>query len=226
MALKLAVIDGAIGPRLDLAVALRLAFRLDGDGQVRRMAAQAGDALGHGSAVASLVLSRAPSCRLLSGQVFDRSGPASASAVADAIAWAVEEGARVVNLSLGLREDRRALRDSCADAIASGVVLIASCPARGGMSYPAGYDGVLAVLGDARCAGDDCSYLAPGGVFGAAPMPPVGFPGGGASYAAARIAGLAAAFFVTHPTATAEDLQHQLQASARFHGRERRQAAA
>ncbi len=223
MSVKLAIIDSGIGAQLDAAVLARVALRLTEDGHVACVAESAVDGGGHGTAVASLVVARAPHCSLLSAQVFFSTQPSAARVVASAIDWCVAQGARVVNLSLGLHDDRRSLRDSCFGAVAQGVLLVASHPARGAPVYPALYPGVLAVNGDARCGEDDCSRIAPD-VFGASPLPPPGFCGGGASYAAARMTGRAGAFFKTFPAATAADFKNHLQVVARFHGRETRSA--
>lgn len=224
MSVKVAIIDSGIGPGLDADVGARVAMCLADDGQVQCAAGDRTDSIGHGTAVASLILARASRCSLLSAQVFYAARPTAARVIAAAIEWCVAEGARVVNLSLGLRDDRRVLRDSCLAAISRDVLLVASHPARGATTYPAAYPGVLAVTGDIRCGEGDCSSIAQNRLFGASPLPPDGFPGGGASYAAARMAGLAAVFFDAYPAATAADFRNHLQAVARFHGRERRQA--
>jgi len=151
MLVKVAIIDSGIGPGLDADLGAQVTMRLAEDGQVRCSAGDRTDSLGHGTAVASLVLARAPRCSLLSAQVFYATRPTTAQVIAAAIEWCIAEGARVVNLSLGLREDRRVLRESCLAAIARGVLLVASHPARGGATYPAAYPGMLAVSGDIRC---------------------------------------------------------------------------
>jgi subtilisin family serine protease len=226
MPVKVAIVDSGLGAGLDAAVSDRVAIRLADDGRVQCLPADANDALGHGSAVATLVLAGAPHCALLSVQVFDTARAASVLAIAAAIDWAVGEGARVINLSLGLRDDRRVLRDSCCAAMAQGVLLVASHPARGGVAFPAAYSGTLAVHGDSRCGDGDCSSVLDDVLFGASPRPPAGFAGGGASFATARVSGLAAAFFDANPAASAADFRSFLFATARFHGRERRSAAA
>lgn len=222
MLVKVAIIDSGIGPGLDADVGARVTIRLAEDGQMQCLVGDSTDSLGHGTAVASLVLARAPRCSLLSAQVFYAARPTAARVIAAAIEWCVAEGARVINLSLGLRDDRLVLRESCLAAISRGVLLVASHPARGEAAYPSAYPEVLAVIGDIRCGQGDCSAFEY--VFGASPLPPDGFSGGGASYAAARMAGRAAAFFETYPAATAADFRNHLLAIARFHGRERRQA--
>jgi subtilisin family serine protease len=223
MPVKVAIIDSGIGPELDAAVGARVAMRVNEEGQVQCSAGERTDTLGHGTAVATLVLAHAPRCSLLSAQVFYAARPATVLVITAAMEWCIAAGARVINLSLGLRDDRRALREGCLAAISQGVLLVASSPARGATAYPAVYPGVLAVSGDIRCKNEDCSIIAQDSLFGASPLPPDGFSGGGASYAAARMAGRAAAFFETFPAATAADFKHHLLAIARFHGRERRQ---
>ncbi len=212
MPVKAGIIDSRIGA--DFAVLQRLALA----GECSEEAA------GHGSAVASLVLALAPRCQLLSAEVFDARRPTAAQRVAEAIDWCVAQGAQLINLSLGLLEDRLVLRQSCLEALSRGVVLVAAHPARGQATYPAIYPGVLAVSGDIRCKEGECSCLESPHLWGACALPPVGFKGGGASYAAARITGLAARFFEDCPQAMAADLYAHLQRTAAFHGRERRQA--
>ena len=223
MVVKVAVVDTGIRAELSPDVAARIAMRLAEDGRVQCVDGEAIDPVGHGSAVASLILARVGRCSLLSAQVFFAAKPTAARVIAAAIDWGVAEGARVVNLSLGLREDRRELRESCCAAIARGVLLVASHPARGATTYPAVYPGVLAVTGDIRCGEGDCSSIAEDRLFGACPTPPHGFSGGGASYAAARMAGQAGAYFERNPSATARDFRTHLHAISRFHGREHKQ---
>ena len=226
MPVKVAIIDTGIGHGLGMDVAARVAVRLNEDGMVQFSTGNEVDPLGHGSAVARLVVDRAPRCSLLSAEVFYAALPTAANVVAEAITWCVEQGARIINLSLGLREDRNTLRESCLTAIAKDVLLVAAHPARGPATYPANYPGVLAVNGDIRCGQGDCSCIVKDHLFGASPLPPEGFSGGGASYAAARMTGQAAAFFEDHPVATTKDFRIHLLDSALFHGREHRQAAA
>lgn len=223
MLVKVAIVDTGLSAELARAVGNRVALCLSDDGQVQSSAGDAADPVGHGTAVARLILARAGQCCLLSAQVFDAARPTAARVIAAAIDWCVAEGARVVNLSLGLREDRLELRESCRSAVARGVLLVASHPARGATTYPAAYPGVLAVTGDVRCGEGDCSSLAHDRLFGASPIPPDGLSGGGASYATARMAGQATAFFKLNPAATVRDFRIHLQAISRFHGREHRQ---
>ena len=175
------------------------------------------DASAHGTTVARIVLHHAPHARLLCAKAFHPGGRAEAAAVAEALRWLVEGRARLVNLSLGLAHDREILRAAVADAIAHGVVLIASTPARRARVYPAAYPGVLRVTGDARCGPGELSAL--GGEpadYGACARDLDGTPGG-ASLAAAHVTGLLA-----RGLTTGTDAAMILERAVRFHGRERR----
>lgn len=224
MPVRIGIVDSGLDRELQAAADAQVRIASSADSPFGLAMAPEADTLGHGSAIARLVLARAPAARLLSAQVFAAGRPTSAFAIAAAIDWCVDRGARILNLSLGLLDDRAVLRESCLAAHARGVLLVASRAARGGVTYPAAYPEVLAATGDARCGEDDYSCLTPEDFFGASPRPPDGAPGGGASYAAARISGLAAAFFDKHPAAQAADFFDHLRAIARFHGRERRHA--
>jgi subtilisin family serine protease len=182
-----------------------------------------GDGVGHGTSVAKLVRVLAPMTHLLNAQAFIGGRHADAACVAEAIDWCLEQQARVINLSFGLSADHAALRAACAAAVARGVIVVASSPARGGSVYPAAYAGVLAVSGDARCAAQEWSVIEPGRLVGASTLAADGVTPGGASYAAARMSGHAAHFLVTRPDAGADDFRQWLAAGAAFRGRERRQ---
>lgn len=192
------------------------AFSASGDGPATP------DRLGHGTAVAAVLRRAAPEAVLRHAQVFDDTPVTSADRVARAVLWLAEE-ADIILLSLGLSADRRVLREACAAARGAGACLVAASPARGPACFPAAWPGVLAATGDARCGWDDLSLL-PGPVIGAwCASPERGGAGmGGASLAAARVAGhLAAAF-----PAGQDDPAGWLAARCRILGPERRLAPA
>jgi subtilisin family serine protease len=179
---------------------------------------RAGDAFSHGTTVAKIILHHAPGARLLCAQAFGPGNRAEPAAVAAALRWLIAEHARLVNLSLGLPHDRDVLRAAVAEALAAGLILIASTPARGAPVYPAAYPGVLRVTGDARCAPDEISAL--GGEpadYGACPRDLEG-TAVGASLAAAHLTGLLARGL----DAGEQNAAAILGRAARFHGRERR----
>ncbi|WP_165985721.1 type VII secretion-associated serine protease mycosin [Streptomyces sp. YIM 98790] len=116
---------------------------------------------GHGADSGSGIVGVAPEADILPVRVLleendparDEERDAPGNAVADGIRWAVDQGADVINLSLG-DDSPSAHPDAEEDAairhaLAEGVVVVASA-GNGGesgdpVSYPAGYPGVIAV---------------------------------------------------------------------------------
>jgi thermitase len=60
-----------------------------------------GESYGHGTSVASIVLQVAPKALIMPIRVLDSSGAGDTSKIANAIDWASQHGAKVINLSLG-----------------------------------------------------------------------------------------------------------------------------
>jgi len=117
------------------------------------------DQLGHGSSILEVINSQAPEAEIAVAQVFRERLTTTALQVAAAIEWLVEQQVDLINLSLGLRNDREPLRLACEAAIDCGIVVCASTPARGDPVYPAAYPGVFRMTGDARCEPDQISCL-------------------------------------------------------------------
>jgi type VII secretion-associated serine protease mycosin len=149
-----AVIDSGVdGAHPDLAAALVPGLdTLDPnqDGSV--------DTHGHGTAVAGVVGARlngvgmvgiAPDVGIMPIRVVGTDGLASSSNVARGILWAVDNGADVINLSLGAPESNAVLTQAIDTAMAAGVVVVAAAGNLGEEGnptvYPAAQPGVLAV---------------------------------------------------------------------------------
>lgn len=222
MQAKVGIVDSGVAPAQRPVLAACVGI-VAGSAGVRRVAPWH-DAVGHGTAVAQIILAQAPGAQLMSAQAFGGLRHADAACVAAGIEWCVEQRARIVNLSLGLPMDEPVLAAACRNALAAGAIVVAACPARGQRVYPAAYPGVLAVCGDARCGPGAWSFIAGPSLYGAAPLDVDGSSRGGASYAAARVSGLAARFLTALPTAGADELHLWLQGGAAFIGRERRGA--
>jgi len=179
------------------------------------------DHAGHGSALAA-VIAQADGVGLLDARIFDASLRASAAQAAAAIDWLVDGGARLVNLSFGLREDREVLREACARALSHGVLLVASAPARGAAVFPAAYPGVLRATGDARCAPGEHSWLgtAQADAGGAARTPCRRVAG--ASAGCAHVSAAIIRLMLEQPSASREALLETFGQTARYVGPERR----
>lgn len=216
--MKIGIVDSGCSREQGARVAASAAFVLDGQ-TVRRVAPQ-DDRLGHGTRVTGILLGSAPQAQLLVAQVFRERLSTSAAQVAAAMDWAVLQGARLVNLSLGLREPRPVLAAACARALDAGVVLCAAVPAIGPTVYPAGFTGVLRVTGDARCAlGEIAALGAAHADFGAYVRPIDGsLAGAGASMACAHLARLAARHLAAGGSAAS--LRDWLVTQSCYHGME------
>ncbi|WP_025126285.1 S8 family serine peptidase [Pseudomonas sp. PH1b] len=180
------------------------------------------DTLGHGSAIVEAIQQRAPDAQLYVAQVFDQRGVTSAAQVSAALYWLLEQEVRLINLSLGLRQDRPSLRQACAEAEARGVLLCASSPAQGEPVYPARYPGVLRATGDARCSAQQWAWLGSAQADFAACVQGAGSGQSGASLGCAALSGHIGAYLARHPDASKAQVAQWLREHADFHGPERR----
>ena len=220
-------------------------FRFEGDFQGRDNIPQ--DEVGHGTHVAGTVACLSNngvgvagvtwSCRLMPVKVLTRivninnpadvRGTGSAADIAAGIRWAVDNGARVLNLSLGGTTDTRVERDAIAYAIAHGAVVVAAMgnafQQGNPTSFPAAYPDVVAVgainQADARApfsqTGPHIDVSAPGvGVFST--VWDNGFTSmSGTSMASPHVAGLAALILSCNSTLTAGQVADIIRQTAR-----------
>jgi hypothetical protein len=112
----------------------------DGDGEVD-------ESTGHGTHVAGIVHLVAPDARIMPVRALDSDGGGSAFLVAEAILFAVEHGADVINLSLGTSEESDLLEDVIEEAAERGVLVIAAAGNLGTTQavYPAADECALAI---------------------------------------------------------------------------------
>lgn len=148
----------------------------------------------HGTQLAQIIRWNAHSAELLDARAFIAGHPSSAARIASAIDWLVEQKADLINMSFGLQSDREVLEQAVKRAQQAGIICIASTPAQGASVYPASYDAVIAVSGDARCSAGEFSLFSRGPQwhFGAAnggPSHRAHERGHGASYACAHLSG-------------------------------------
>ncbi len=114
---------------------------------------------GHGTAVSGLIGATTDNgagvagicwgCRIMPIKVLNQQGVGNDAGVTRGIRWAADNGARVMNLSLGGSEESQALREAVEYAFSRGVVLVAASGnerSQGNLpNYPAAYDQVIAV---------------------------------------------------------------------------------
>lgn len=113
-----------------------------------------GETAGHGTAMRSLILGQkgpargaAPGAELVPFAVLDQNGKGNSFVLAQAILRATDQGFRVINMSLGSDGDSPVVQSAVAYALARNVVLVAAAgnDAVNRVSYPAAYEGVVAV---------------------------------------------------------------------------------
>lgn len=170
------------------------------------------DLHGHGTHIAGIIAADtddaigvtgvAPGSLIMNVKVADDRGRCDAVAIADGIVWAVDMGAKVINISLALSPQSEALEDAIAYAWDHGAVIIAAAGNNGGSApqYPAYYRQVIAVTAtgedDSRAPlanyGDWVDVAAPGyQIYSTLPDNEYGYKTG-TSQAAAYVTGLAA----------------------------------
>ena len=117
------------------------------------------DIVGHGTFVASLIASKAndavgisgiaPQVKIMPLKVMDATEDGNSLRVAKAIRYAVDNGARVINLSLGSDSASRNIKSAIDYAISKNVVVVAASGNEGNdankPNYPASFAGVISV---------------------------------------------------------------------------------
>lgn len=103
-------------------------------------------AYSHGTLCAGVIAVVAPDSMIMPLRVFDDQGDADLFTVAKAIRYAVNQGARVVNMSFGTLENSAAIQSAVDYAASKNVVLVASAGNNNtsAVQYPAASSGVLA----------------------------------------------------------------------------------
>lgn len=177
-----------------------------------------------------------PKCTILAGKVLNDSGVGSSSSLANGIDWAVNNGAKVINMSLGVRASRT-LEAAVNNAWSKGVVLVAAAGNGGNQAqiYPAGYPNVIAVAATdnndvkASFSTYGASWVdiaAPGvNVYSTFPNHPFYLEkpnnrsrnydiGNGTSVSSAIVSATAALAWSTNPTADAATIRTKVQSTA------------
>jgi subtilisin family serine protease len=182
------------------------------------------DLFGHGTACAAIIRRAAPQSRIMSVRVLGARLSGKGEVFAAGLRWAIEHGARVVNLSLSTGKDEMfGLFHQVADEAAhAGVVLVCAMNNVFSPTFPSQFSSVISV---AACDGHDPFRLL------ANPSPPADFgaPGldlevawlngghivtTGNSFAAPHVTGLVARMLSKHPHLTPYQVKAVLRAVA------------
>jgi thermitase len=150
-AVKVAVLDTGIdGDHPDIASQILLQKDFTGSGSVN-------DFYGHGTHVSGILAAVTnntlgisgvcPDCKLLNGKVLNDNGSGANSWIANGIIWATDNGAKVINMSLGGSQKSTTLENAVKYAWNHGVVVVAAAGNAGNpsKSYPGAYINAIAV---------------------------------------------------------------------------------
>jgi len=179
--------------------------------------------VGHGTHVAGIIVSAAPGVQIMPIRVLNSDGVGTYWEVSQGIRYAVDHGAKVINMSLTAPRLTASLSDAIAYAAAHGVIVVAAAGNNDpGPNYPAGYSDPLAVIGvGASDRGDviasfsgglpgDTDVFAPG-VDIYSSFPYNGFAlGTGTSMAAPIVAAEAAMLIARHPSWSAGEIEQRI----------------
>lgn len=193
----------------------------DDDGLIDEM-------VGHGTLVAGLIARIAPGARILPLKVLDSDGYTTTFRVVEAMYYAIDFGAPILNISLGTTQETFVIEEAMAEARAKGILVVAasgnddtSSPVR----YPAAASGdsVLAVAGltstsekakfsnfgphiSISAPAEDVTSAAPGGLFGKAD---------GTSFSTPMVAATGALVWSRFPTLDAAEVAERIRARSR-----------
>lgn len=173
------------------------------------------DLCGHGTHVTGIIAAArdngigidgiAPDCRLLNVKVADDRGRCRLTTLAEGIIWAVDNGARVINISIEMQDSLLVLQEAIDYAWENGAIIVAAA-GNGGSTipvYPASYENCIAVtalkdngeLAPLANYGDWVNAAAPGfNIYSTLPGDSYGYKYG-TSFATAYVSGLSALLF-------------------------------
>jgi subtilisin family serine protease len=196
------------------------AYVADDHGHGTHVAGIAAAALDNGVGVAGL----AGGARLMTLKVLDRYGVGWYSDIAAGIVYAVDNGAHIINMSLGGAEPSQALQDAVDYAHARGVLVVAAAGnGDTGVLYPAACEHVLAVAAtdsdDARASfsnhGPQVDVAAPGvDIYSTWYRLDGYFTQSGTSMAAPHVSGLAALIWSADPALSLDQVTHAITSTA------------
>lgn len=221
-----AVVDSGIdaGHELVRGVARAVHVRRDEERQPEVVEEGIGDRAGHGTACAGIIRTIAPDCELWDVCVLGTEMKGSYTALVEGVAWAIEHGCRVVNLSLSSSKAAAAelLHTVLDDAYFRGAIVVASAHNLEVRSYPWRFSSVVSVA--SHEGADPMEFLfnpePPVELFARGMNVEVAWLGGsrivaaGNSFATAHVSAVCALILAKHPELTPFQLKSVLYATA------------
>jgi len=178
--------------------------------------------VGHGTHVSGIIVTEAPGVQIMPIRVLNSDGVGTYWEVAAGIKYAVDHGARIINMSLSAPRLTPSLAEALDYAASHGVIVVAAAGIGPGPNYPAAYSNPLAVIGvGASDPNDgipwfsggrlsDTDVYAPGvDIYSAYPYNGYGL-GSGTSMAAPIVSAEAALLLSRYPTWTLMDVTQRI----------------
>ncbi len=115
------------------------------------------DNMGHGTHVAGIIAANTnngqgiagvcPKCQLIIAKSQGDDGKGDSMAMTKAIKWSADQGAKIINMSLGAPQSQSMVEEAVNYAVGKGVIIVAAAGNDNvsQKSYPAGYDNVVSV---------------------------------------------------------------------------------
>lgn len=223
--IEVAVVDSGVDPAHPAVGSVERAIALSWDRDEEEVVYAEGphdDLFGHGTACAGIIRRVAPDASITSVRVLGERLTGKGIVFAAGLRWAIEHGARVINLSLSTgREDYFGLFHEIADEAAfAGAILVCATNNVPAPTYPGQFSSVISVAAhDGQDPFSIDANPAPPVDFGAPGMDvEVPWLGGGTivstgnSFAAPHVTGLVARILSKHPDLTPYDVKTVLRA--------------
>lgn len=178
--------------------------------------------VGHGTHVSGIIVTEAPGVQIMPIRILNSDGVGTYWEVAAGIRYAVDHGAKIINMSLSAPRLTASLTAALDYASAQGVIVVAAAGTGPGPNYPAAYSNPLAVIGvGASDQNDnipsfsggqtqDSDVFAPGkDIYSAFPYNGYGL-GSGTSMSAPIVSGEAALLMSRYPDWNATQIKQRI----------------
>jgi subtilisin family serine protease len=180
---------------------------------------------GHGTMVAGVIARMAPQARLMPVKVLNSDGTGDLWTLVKGIRWAVNRGAKVLNVSLGVYQGGSLIHDVIGEAYTRGAIIVTSAGNNhtDRPQFPAGVSKVIAVAAvnpynkktNFSNYGSHVDVVAPGAYIRSTWWDGTFATWSGTSFAAPFVTGQAALIWSRYPTATNEAVQDAIEDTAR-----------
>lgn len=220
MTIDIALIDSGINPAHPhvRGVAGGCGFILNPEGRAVAVP-DFSDTIGHGTAIAGVLLEKAIHVRVVALKIFHETLYAPAACLLAAMKWAVAKNMKMIHLSLGteLSEYKKDLEKQCRIAWEKNIVVVAAARSLDDEVFPSVFNTVIGVYWHRACDPDRIIYHPDNAIEFGAHGYPRQLPGmpremnfSGSSFAAAHVTAMAAQLIEENPALSVTRLKRAL----------------